>query len=448
MFKKLGTIALSGALVFSGLSLGTADAAKPENAGKGKGNGDNGKVENVIYMIPDGFSSDYAANYRVFKGEDAIWDSHLKGMYTTNSANSDITDSAAAGTAMATGTKTNNGVIGLDTDGNKIESILEAAEKDGRSSGLVATSTVTHATPASFAAHVDDRNKETEIAKQFIESDVDVILGGGKNNFLPASEGGKQEELNLLAQAEEQGFQLVETRDELTNVKDLNVEDGDRLLGLFADEALAPELHRGDTNEPSIAEMTEKAIDVLDEDKDGFFLVVEGSQIDWAGHANDSAWAMSDVAAFEEAVEKAIEFAKKDGKTLVVVGGDHDTGGMTTGANGSMDLNADVLKNVKATGDSMASQLNEERSNIREVVEGHTGLTLSEQQVQTIQDAEDTALAINTVISEHASVGWTSTNHTGVDIPLYVYGPQSQKFVGFHDNTDLPKMIAETMKLK
>lgn len=446
MLKKLGIVALSGALVFSGVNLGTADAAKPENAGKGNGN--NGKVENVIYMIPDGFSSDYAANYRLFKGEDAIWDSHLKGMYTTKSANSDITDSAAAGTAMATGIKTNNGVVGLDTKGNKVETILEAAEKDGRSSGLVATATITHATPASFAAHVDDRNNETEIAKQLIASDVDVMLGGGKNNFLLASEGGNQEELNLLTQAEEQGFEIVETSDELTNVKDLNVEDGDKLLGLFANEALAPELHRGDTKEPSLAEMTETAINVLKEDKDGFFLMVEGSQIDWAGHANDAAWAMSEVAAFEEAVEKAIEFAKEDGKTLVVVGGDHDTGGMTTGANGSMELNLNVLQNVTATGDYMASQLNDDRSNVREVVEGHTRLTLSEQQVQKIQEAEDAALAINTATSEHASVGWTSTNHTGVDIPLYVYGPQSEKFLGFHDNTDLPKKIAEMMKLK
>ncbi|MFB4475378.1 alkaline phosphatase, partial [Oceanobacillus caeni] len=155
-----------------------------------------------------------------------------------------------------------------------------------------------------------------------------------------------------------------------------------------------------------------------------------------------------EVAAFEEAVEKAIEFAKEDGKTLVVVGGDHDTGGMTTGANGSMELNLDVLQNVTATGDYMASQLNDDRSNVREVVEGHTRLTLSEQQVQKVQEAEDAALAINTVTSEHASVGWTSTNHTGVDIPLYVYGPQSEKFLGFHDNTDLPKKIAEMMKLK
>ncbi|WP_067724721.1 alkaline phosphatase [Oceanobacillus damuensis] len=445
MFKKVGVVALSAGLVLSGLSIGTADAAKPDWAGQGKGNQ---KVENVIYMIPDGFSSDYAANYRVYKGENAIWDDHLKGMFTTYSADSDVTDSAAAGTAMATGEKTNNGVIGLDTEGNELQTILEASQEEGKASGLVATSTISHATPAAFASHVESRNNETEISRQLVDSDVDVMLGGGKNNFLPISEGGNQEELNLIEQAEENGYEFVETRDELLDATDIDVEEGERLLGLFADDALAPELHRSETEEPSLAEMTGTAIDVLEEDKDGFFLVVEGSQIDWAGHDNDAAWAMSDVAAFEAAVEAAIEFAEEDGNTLVVVAGDHDTGGMTTGSNGQMDLNAAVLQNVTATGEYMAAQLNEDRTNVNEVVNTYTGFELTEEETQLIQQASDAKLAINTVVSDRATIGWTSTNHTGADIPVYVYGPQSDKFVGFYDNTDLPKIIAEAMKLK
>ncbi|WP_343042294.1 alkaline phosphatase [Ornithinibacillus caprae] len=159
MFKKIGVVALSVGLVFSGLSISQAGAEKPDSLGKDNGVGHgNKKVENVIYMIPDGFSADYASNYRVFKGEDAIWDEHLKGMFTTNSANSDVTDSAAAGTAMATGEKTNNGVIGLDTEGKELKTILEASQEVGKASGLVATSTITHATPASFASHVESRN--------------------------------------------------------------------------------------------------------------------------------------------------------------------------------------------------------------------------------------------------------------------------------------------------
>ena len=445
MFKKIGAVVLSTSLVLSGLSIGTVDAKPDAVDRKGKGNK---KVENVIFMVPDGFSADYASNYRVYKGEDAVWDDHLKGMFTTHSANSDITDSAAAGTAMSTGEKTNNGVIGMDTEGNELETILEASQEKGKATGLVATSTITHATPASFASHVEDRNNETEIARQMLENEVDVILGGGKNNFLPIDQGGNQEKLNLIEQAEEQGYELVETRSQLLDNKQIALKKGEKLLGLFADDALAPELHRAETEEPSLAEMTESAIDVLEEDKDGFFLVVEGSQIDWAGHANDAAWAMSDVAAFEKAVEEAIDFAKKDGKTQVIVAADHDTGGMTTGSNGSMDLNADLLTDVTATGDYMATQLNEDRSNVSEVLKTHTGFELTEEEINEIQQADNAPLAINTIVSDRASIGWTSTNHTGADIPVYAYGPQTHKFVGFHDNTDLPKIIAEAMKLK
>jgi len=460
MLKKVGIAALGAGLVLSGMGWTAADAAKPEWAGQGKpewagkpdragkGEGKNkGKAENVIYMIPDGFSADYASNYRIYKGEEAVWDAHLKGMFTTYSANSAITDSAAAGTAMATGVKTNNGVVGLDAEGDELETILEASEKAGKSTGLVATSTITHATPASFVANVDSRNNETEIARQMADSGVDVILGGGKNNFLPASEGGNQDERNLIREAQDKGAAYVETREQLLDVDDLDVDEGDRLLGLFADDELAPELQRGETQQPSIAEMTEAAIDALEEDKDGFFLVVEGSQIDWAGHANDAAWAMSEAAAFEKAVEEAIEFAEEDGNTLVVVAGDHDTGGMTTGSNGSMELNADILQNVKATGDHMAAQLNEDRTNVAEVVKTYTGFDLSEQEISSVREADNAGLAINHVISDRANIGWTSTNHTGVDIPLYVFGPKADHFAGFHDNTDLPKLIAEAMKL-
>ncbi|UJL45840.1 alkaline phosphatase [Virgibacillus sp. NKC19-16] len=458
MFKRVGAVALSAGLLFTAGSSGVA-AAPPEWAGppdwagqpggpgngNGNGNGDQ-KVENIIYMIPDGFNADYATNYRMYKGEEAVWDEHMKGMFTTYSADSSITDSAAAGTAMATGNKTNNGVIGLDPEGNELETILEASQDEGMASGLVATSTITHATPASFASHVEDRNNETAIAPQLLANEVDVLLGGGKNNFLPESEGGNQESDNLIEQAEDQNYEFVETRDALLD-SEIDIEDGEKLLGLFAGDALAPEMHRAETEEPSLAEMTESAIGSLEEDEDGFFLMVEGSQIDWAGHANDAAWAMQDTAAFEAAVEEAIAFAEEDGETLVVVGGDHETGGMTvgTGENPDMSTNPSVLKNVTATGDHMASELNEDRSNINEVIETYTDFELSESEVQAIQEADNAAMAINTVISDRALIGWTSTNHTGVDIPVYAYGPEADEFSGYLDNTDLPKIMADAL---
>ena len=420
-------LAITGSLIvgsFAGNALlQPAEAKSPQS---------NEKVDNVIFMIPDGYSSAYATNYRMYKGEESVMDPHLVGMHRTYSANSDITDSAAAGTAMATGTKTNNGVISMDPDGNALTSILQAAEKSGKSSGLVATSTVTHATPAVFASHVQTRANEEDIAPQLLENDVDVILGGGKKYFNDY----------LLNKAKLDGYEYV------SDVQSLNeIENTDKLIGLFAEDSLAPELDRETTDEPSLQEMTAAAIDVLSNDKDGFFLMVEGSQIDWAGHANDAAWAMKDAEAFENAVQEALDFAKKDQKTLVVIAGDHDTGGMSVGGYGGGDTNLEILENVTATGNFMAAQLNEERSNIQDILSHYTGISLSEAEIKQIKQATNPAFEINAIISQHAQVGWTHTGHTGTDIPVYAYGPQAHKFAGLLENTDFPHLMAEAMKI-
>jgi len=454
MLKKIGALALSTGLILSsavsvsavppGLE-GNPNANPNAYTNNGNGNGNNQEVENVIYMIPDGFGAAYAKNYRMYKGEDAVWDEHLKGLFSTQSANSDITDSAAAGTAMSSGVKGNNGVIGLDAEGNEVETILEAAQDEEMSTGLVATSTITHATPAAFASHVDDRNNETEIARQLIDNGVDVLLGGGKNNFIPQSEGGNQEDENLMEKTEQNNYSLVDTRNDLLNnvTNTVDVDQGENLLGLFADDALAPEMERSGTGQPSLAEMTDAAIDMLEEDEDGFFMMVEGSQIDWAGHDNDPAYAMTDTQAFERAVQEAIEFAEQDGETLVIVAPDHETGGMTVGTDGQMDLKPEVLKNVQATGSTIAGQLNADRTNTGEVVEEYTGIEPTDEEIQAIQSSENPAIAINTLISNRANIGWTSTGHTGVDVPLYAFGPGANAFTGFHDNTELPKIIAD-----
>ena len=420
-------LAIAGSLIvgsFAGnTSLQSAEAKTPQS---------NKKVENVIFMIPDGYSSAYATNYRLYKGEESVMDPHLVGMHRTYSANSEVTDSAAAGTAMATGKKTNNGIISIDPAGNELNTILEAAEKSGKSSGLVATSTITHATPAVFASHVESRADEKDIAPQLLQNDVDVILGGGKKYFSD----------KLLNQAEKDGYEIVSDTKSLNNI-----EKTDKLIGLFADDSLSPELDRKTTDEPSLKEMTSAAINVLNNDKDGFFLMVEGSQIDWAGHANDAAWAMKETEAFESAVEEALDFAKKDKKTLVVIAGDHDTGGMSVGGYEGSGANLDILKNVTATGDFMASQLNKEKNNIQEVVLQYTGISLSETEVNEIKQASDPAIQINSIISKHALVGWTHTGHTGTDIPVYAYGPQAHNFAGLIENTDFPKLMAEAMKI-
>ncbi|WP_249317085.1 alkaline phosphatase [Bacillus sp. FJAT-50079] len=418
----------------STLALGTLIGVNlPSSNAEAHSDHNNGKVKNVIFMIPDGYSASYATNYRWFKGEESIMDSMLVGMHRTYSANSEVTDSAAAGTAMATGIKTNNGMISTSPKGKKLKTILEAAEDAGKSSGLVATSTITHATPAVFASHVASRADEADIAPQLLENGVDVILGGGKKYFPDT----------LINKAKKSGYDYVSDRNDL-----LNISKTDKLIGLFSEDGMAPELDRDMTTQPSLAEMTEAALNVLKKDKDGFFLMVEGSQIDWAGHDHDAAWAMKDSQAFEEALERALDFAKKDKKTLILIAGDHDTGGMSVGGYGEYDAKVEVLRNVTATGDYMVGQLNAERSNVKEVVKEFTGLDLTNEEIEKIQSASNPDIAINEIVSERALVGWTSTQHTGVDIPLYAFGPGSDLFRGLHDNTDLPVLLAQAMKIK
>ena len=178
--------------------------------------------------------------------------------------------------------------------------------------------------------------------------------------------------------------------------------------------------------------------------------MVEGSAIDWAGHDQDAAWAMKDTEAFEEALQVVMDFAKKDKNTLVVVASDHETGGMSVGGYDQYDAKLEVLHNVTATGDYMASKLNKERSNIKEIVKTYTSLDLTEAEINKIKNAgsaNNTSIAINQVVSQRALVGWSSLAHTGTDVPLYAYGPGSDLFRGLHENTDLPVLMAKAMKI-
>ncbi|GAE36737.1 alkaline phosphatase [Halalkalibacter akibai] len=398
------------------------------------------QVENVIFMIPDGFSSSYATNYRHFKEGDFILDSMLVGMMKTHSESSWVTDSAAAATAMATGKKTANGMIGVNSDGVELQTILEAAKASGKSTGLIATKSITDATPAAFGAHVDSRQDERRIAEQLIGK-VDVLLGGGKKHFLPtASDLSKR---HLIEEAKQAGYTFVSDRDQLLR---LNGREK-RILGLFADNMLAADIDRHLTSEPSLAEMAEKAIEHLSKNQKGFFLMIEGSKIDRAGHAHDSAWAMNDIAAFEQAVLSAQKFAQKNGNTLVVVAGDHDTGGMSVGGYNQYKAQPDILREVKASATNIAEKINHDRANTKEIIKHYTGLDLTETQAARLNKAnkKDLAVIVNEIINKHAFIDWVTVEHTGVDVPVYAFGPHSELFIGHQDNTDLPKKMAKAM---
>jgi alkaline phosphatase len=339
-------------------------------------NSPDAKVRNVILCIGDGMGPNHVALARHHGvGHDKKLYMELlpvRGEVMTHSANKKVTDSAAAATAMACGVKTNNGMIGVTPDETPHSSILELLQRKGFRTGLVATSQISHATPAGFASHVDSRNKQKEIAVQLLANRVDVLLGGGRKFWSD----------ELLAQAVDAGYQVIETRDEMAALKPGPV------VGLFGDDGLTTFFP-----EPMLSEMSEIAIKLLnspDTDwfspKPKFFLMIQGSQTDWASHANDTDRVVRQTLLFDMAVREAIEFAQMDKKTLVIVTADHETGGLALEPN----------------------------------------------------EADENAIEAR----------WTTGDHTAANVPIYAFGPGSEKFSGTLDNTDIPKRIAELTGIK
>jgi alkaline phosphatase len=338
-------------------------------------------VMNVIFFIGDGMGISQITASRIFllgaNERCNIEKMPVTGLITTHSADRLITDSAAGATAMATGFKTRNGMVGFTPDSMVVKTIVEAVKEMGMSIGLIATSTITHATPACFATHVFSRNNHSEIARQLVMSDVDLIFGGGKKYFIPMqdSSSSRLDSMNLLEIAQSRGYEVIDQRSELKDTQ------SSRILGLFALDEM-----KKNPVQPSISNMTQKALEILSQDPDGFFLMVEGSQIDWAGHDNDFEALVREMAAFDTTIGIGLKFAERKGNTLVIVTADHETGGLLI------------------TGGDVRGQ--------------------------------------------NIEVAWHYTSHTGQMVPLFAAGPGSHLFGGIHDNTDIPKILANLLGIK
>ncbi len=283
------------------------------------------------------------------------------GFSKTYSASDYITDSGAGGTAISIGYKTYNHAIGVDADSVPHKSILEYAEENGKATGLVATSAITHATPASFIAHQPSRYMYEEIAEDILKTDIEVFIGGGLNNFNK-----RKDKVDFTVSLKDNGYQLVYELEELKNI------NSGKLAGLLYEES-PPKYSEGRGD--MLPESSMKAIEILNQDENGFFLMIEGSQIDWGGHDNDTEYIIDEMLDFDRVIGKVLEFAKKDGNTLIIITADHETGGM-----GINDGDFEEGK-VKA--------------------------------------------------------GYTTGGHTGVMVPVFAYGPGSDKFRGIYENTDI-----------
>jgi len=324
---------------------------------------------NIILLIGDGMGiSQLQAGLTANRGRLFLENFKHIGFSKTHSSDNYITDSAAGGTAISAGVKTYNGAIGVDPEKNPVKTILEKAEEKGLATGLVSTSSITHATPASFIAHQTSRNMYEEIAADFLKTDIDVFIGGGYNHFANREDG-----LNLIEKLKENGYKVEQDISKIKKVKK------GKLAGLTAPAHNARIEERGDMLEVA----TETALNILKRNKKGFFLMVEGSQIDWGGHAASTIYVVEDMLDFDKTVGKVLEFAAKDGETLVIVTSDHETGGMAV-------LNGDY----------------------------NNGMVVGE---------------------------FTTGGHTGLMVPVFSYGPGAEKFTGIMDNTDINKKMEELL---
>ncbi|MCP3761676.1 alkaline phosphatase [Domibacillus sp. A3M-37] len=437
----VSVMAITGAA--SGFSYTDAEAA-------GSKKQDNAKIKNVIFMIGDGMGTSYTSAYRYLKDdpstpvvEQTAFDPYLVGQQMTypEDPQQNITDSASAATAMSAGIKTYNAAIGVDNDKSEVKTVLEAAKENGKATGLVATSEITHATPASFGAHDENRKNMNAIADDYYDElvngghKIDVLLGGGESNFVRADR-------DLTAEFQKDGYSYVTSKETMLD------NDNQKVLGLFAEGGLPKMIDRNEET-PSLEDMTSSAIDRLKKDKEGFFLMVEGSQVDWAGHDNDIVSAMSEMEDFEKSVEAAIEFAKKDKHTLVVVTADHSTGGYSIGADGIYNWFGEPIKAAKRTPDFMAAEIMK-GGNVKEILTTYIDqnmLALTDEEIQSVEEAAADGKqanidnAIEEIFNKRSHTGWTTGGHTGEDVPVYAYGPYKERFAGQIDNTKNAEII-------
>ena len=268
---------------------------------------------NVILMIGDGMGlSQISAGMYTNNNQTVLEDFPVIGLSKTHSINNLVTDSAAAGTAMACGEKTYNYVLGINSDNKKLESVLEICEENGYNSGLIANSSIVHATPASFYANIDSRKKYEEIAVQLSESNIDYFIGGGKKHFNK-----RTDNRDLIEE--------MNTVDLVKSFRAYRKSDAER-IGLFTYDDEPPSIMDG--RAPLLADYLTATLDKLDGRKEPFFLMVEGSQIDWGGHANDIDYITSEFIEFNNTIEVALNYAKNNSNTLVIVTADHETGGL------------------------------------------------------------------------------------------------------------------------
>ncbi|WP_075610737.1 alkaline phosphatase [Alteromonas pelagimontana] len=404
---------------------------------------------NIIMVIADGMGPAYTTAYRNFSDdpntdmvEPVIFDDIFVGNASTYPASESgyVTDSAAAATALATGIKTYNGAIGVDVNKQPVESVLQRAKTLGLRTGLAVTSQINHATPAAYIAHNESRQNYPQIADSFFDSRVDnqliadVMLGGGTRYF-------NREDRDVTAEFINAGYEFAEQYDDL-----LKIDEGSNVLGLFAEVGLPPALD--DPKDDRLAFLTKHAIRFL-ENPNGFFLLVEASQVDWAGHSNDIASVVAEMDDLAQTLDYLQSYVAAHPDTLVILTADHNTGGLTIGADGEYHWDPAPLHRISASVTAISKDL-VKAADVESYVSDKLGFTLNAQETAQLEQVkllsvEEVEKVLKYIIDKRTNTGWTTTGHTGTDVEVFAFGKQSQLFTGQIDNTDIAKHIFDLL---
>lgn len=429
--------------------------------------------KNIIYMIGDGMGPAYLAAYRYYMDDPAtkvvektVFDELWVGVATTYPDDDTVvTDSAAGATALSTRIKSYNGAISVDHQHDKLTTMLEIAKHQGKATGVVATAQINHATPAAFIAHNKTRRAYNEIANDYFDNKVDgkfvadLMFGGGISYF-------ERPDRNLAGEFKKAGYQYANSWQDFGKINQLPA------LALLAPVGFPSTLDN--PVQAPLVQMTEKALGLLGKAEKGFVVMIEGSQIDWCGHANDIACAMAEMHDFGNAIKVAKAYVDAHPDTLLVITADHETGGLSLGADGVYAWNRDVIKAVKQSAPALAKTLlNAPAAELKKVWEQQTSLTLTGQEWQQLSGeiaklssvfkAKDwskeadvleaqadfvkpLAKQIKHLVDSYSKTGWTSGAHTAIDVPVLAYGKDAQAFAGFQDNTDIARKLIELIE--
>jgi len=426
------------------------------------------RPKNIIILFADGVAATqwelgrYASRVlrnQDFAATDVVFKDGALGLLATDSRDAFVTDSAAAASAMSTGVKVNNFVVAMTPDGKPHRTVMEAARAAGKKIGLVTTAEIYDASPAAFSVHAKNRGDAQAIVDQYFAMEPDVLLGGGRDYFLPKNApGGKRGDgKDMIAAFAQKGYRIARDTLEMKNAK------GPKLLGLFADEDMSFEIDRDPAKEPSMAEMTRAALATLSGvSPNGFVLFVENENPDSAGHLNDAAGVMRALWAFDEALRLALEFRDKaPGDTLIIVTGDHETGGLSAtyarAASGEGRLYVGIehlkmLEGITISFGAAAKALGRKPTPeaVDKLIAQHfPGFKLDPDLREVILTQKlgernapgATYDALARMVARQTGFYWGTAGHTTEPVAVGAIGPGADLFRGYQDNTDFGRKL-------